>query len=116
MYANTHQDDIIIASDSFEEHLSHIRDVLKRMRLTNLTARASRTQFAKEKTKCLEFVVGNGEIAPDFDTVKAIENFPVCTSKKSVFAFLGSRVITVDTFKIIINEHFLSQNLQKKQA
>ena len=40
MYANTHQDDIIITSDSFEEHLMHIRDVLERLRLTNLTARA----------------------------------------------------------------------------
>ena len=29
MYVNTHQDDIIITSDSFEEHLSHIRDVLE---------------------------------------------------------------------------------------
>ena len=42
VYANTHQDDIIITSDSFEEHLSHIRDVLERLRLTNLTARASK--------------------------------------------------------------------------
>ena len=31
----------------------------------------------------------NGKIAPDLDKVKAIENFPVCTSKKSVLAFLG---------------------------
>ena len=61
MYANTHQDDIIITSDSFEDHLSHIRDVLERLRLANLTARASKTQFAREETKCLGFVVGNGK-------------------------------------------------------
>ena len=47
MYANTHQDDIIITSDSFEEHLSYIRDVLERFRLANLKARASKTQFAE---------------------------------------------------------------------
>ena len=29
MYANTHQDDIIITNDSFEEHLSRIRDILE---------------------------------------------------------------------------------------
>ena len=57
--------------------------------MTNLTARASNTQFAREETKCLGFVVGNCKIAPDLDKVKAIENFPVCTSKKSVLAFLG---------------------------
>ena len=88
VYASTHQDDIIITNDSFEEHLSHIRDVLERLRVANLTARASKMQFAREETKCLGFVVGNGKIAPDLGKVKAIENFPVCTSKKSVLAFL----------------------------
>ena len=34
-------------------------------------------------------MVRNGKISPDLDKVKAIENFPVCTSKKSVLAFLG---------------------------
>ena len=34
-------------------------------------------------------MVGNGKIIPDLDKVKAIENFAVCTSKKSVLAFLG---------------------------
>ena len=57
MYVNTHQDDIIITSDSFEEHLSHIRDVLERLRLANLTTRASKTQFAREETEYLGFVV-----------------------------------------------------------
>ena len=32
--------------------------------------------------------MGNGKIALDLDKVKGIENFPVCTSKKSVLAFL----------------------------
>ena len=53
-----------------------------------MTARASKTQFAREDTKCLEFVVENGKIAPDPEKIKAIENFPVCTSKKSVLTFL----------------------------
>ena len=43
----------------------------------------------REETKCLVFVVGNGKIAPDLDTVKAIENLPVFTSNKSVLTFLG---------------------------
>ena len=73
MYANTHQDDIIITNDSFEEHLSHIRDVLERFRLANLTLRASKIQFTREETKSLGFVVGNGKIAPELGKIKAIE-------------------------------------------
>ena len=89
MFANTHQDDIIITSDSFEENLSHIRDVLLRLRLTNFTASASKTKFAREETKCLGLALRTRKLAPDLHKVKAIENFPVGTSKKSVLAFLG---------------------------
>ena len=35
VYPNTRPDDINITSDSFGEHLSHIRDVLERLRLAN---------------------------------------------------------------------------------
>ena len=57
MYSNTHQNNIIITSDSWEAHLNHIRDVLERLRLANLTVRTSKTRFAREDTKCLGFVV-----------------------------------------------------------
>ena len=70
--------------------------------MDNLTARASKTQFARNETKCLGFVVGNDKITPDLDTIKAIANIQVCTSKKSVLAFLGSLVVTVDTWKVIV--------------
>ena len=62
VYANMHRHDIIITSDTWDEHISHIRDVLERMRLANLTARASTTRFAREEKKCVGFVVGNGKI------------------------------------------------------
>ena len=108
-YTNTHQDDIIITSDSWEAHLSHIRDVLERLRLANLTARASKTQFAREETKCLGLVVGNCKIAPNPDKDKAVDNFSICNSRKSVLTFLGvTGYIIVDTLRIIVSEHFSS--------
>ena len=63
VYTNTHQDDSIITIDSFDEHISHIRDVLESLRLANLTAKVFKTQFTRAKTKCLGSVVGNGKIA-----------------------------------------------------
>ena len=47
VYANTHQDGIIITIDSWDEHLSHICDVLERLRLANLMARISKTKFTR---------------------------------------------------------------------
>ena len=56
--------------------------------VANLTARAYKTQFVREKTKCLEYVVGNGKIAPNPDKLNAFENFTVCTLYKSVLEIL----------------------------
>ena len=49
VYANTHHDDITITSDSFKEHLSHICDFLERLRLANLTARASKRSLRERR-------------------------------------------------------------------
>ena len=78
-YANTHHDDIITTSDSWEEHLSHICDILKSPTWANLTARASKTQFAREETKYFGFLEGNHKIALDPDKAEAIENVPIST-------------------------------------
>ena len=106
-YANTHQDDIIITSDSWEAHLSHIRGVLERLRLVNLHARATKMQFTREKTKCLEFVMEKGKIVTDHNKVKTIDNFQDCTSKKSVLRVTS---YYVDTLKIIVSAYFFSPN------
>ena len=83
--------------------------------MAHLTARASKTQFAREETKFIGFVVGNGKNSPDLDKVKAIDNFPVCTPKKSVLAFLEVTVITIDTLKIIVSDYFLSLTMLQKK-
>ena len=64
-YANLHQDDIIITSDTWSEHIMHIRDVLQRLRDVNLVANASKTQFARAETKVLSVIVGNVVIRPE---------------------------------------------------
>ena len=80
VYENTHQDNIINTSDSWDAHLNHICDILQRLRFANLTAKAYKTKFVRENTKYLEHVVGNGKIAPKPHKVNAFENFPACTS------------------------------------
>ena len=51
------KNDIIITSDSCDEHLSHIYYVLerlkfeKKLKFANLTARASETQFARDRRR-----------------------------------------------------------------
>jgi len=47
-----------IYSDHPEEHLKHIRDVLRRLRASNLYAKAEKCAFSVDTTDCLGFVIG----------------------------------------------------------
>ena len=113
VYANTHQDDTIITSDSFEEHLSHIRDVLERLRVANLAARASKTQFAREEIKCLRFMVKMAKVLLTLTRSRPLKLSRSALSRNQFWRFWGSRIITVDTLKIIVSEYFLSLKSQK---
>ena len=88
-YANSHQDDIMIISDTWSDHIVHIRDGLQRLCDVNLVANASKTQFARAETKLLGLIVGNGVIRPDHEKVSAIVDFKAPTTKRQASAFLG---------------------------
>ena len=84
-YANSHQDDIIITSDTRSDHIIHIRDVLQRLRDANLVASASKTQFATAETKVLGVIVGSGVIRPDHEKVLLISRHRRLSDKSEFF-------------------------------
>lgn len=61
-YAAAYLDDIIIFSQSWEEHLKHIEGVLKRIKAAGLTIRSDKCALAKPETKYLGFVLGHSVI------------------------------------------------------
>ena len=48
-------DDILIFSDTFEDHLKHLEAVFRKLSEANLKIKPSKCQFAKQKTKFLGF-------------------------------------------------------------
>ncbi|MFZ2538957.1 MAG: reverse transcriptase family protein, partial [Oscillospiraceae bacterium] len=88
-YCLSHVDDIVIFSQTWEDHMKHIRDVLQRLKDANLTANRSKSQFAKNKIKILGHVLEDGKILPDPEKTKAISEFPTPRTKKQVKAFVG---------------------------
>ncbi len=68
-------DDLVIFSNSWEEHLRHLREVLHRLEEAGLTARLKKCQFAMKTCNYLGHVVGNGVIRPAQDKIAAIESF-----------------------------------------
>ena len=58
-------DDILIYSDSVEEHIVHLRQVLSVLREKQLYAKASKCEFLKEEVEFLGFIVGKGGVRID---------------------------------------------------
>ena len=82
-------DDITIFSESWDEHLQHIRQVFLRLRDNHLTAKPVKCQFGMRECFYLGHVVSNGQVKPDPAKLWAVKEFPTPTTKKQVRGFLG---------------------------
>lgn len=71
-FAVAYLDDIIIYSETFSDHLIHLRKVLHELQEANLRINAEKSVFCKSEIKYLGHIVGNGGIQTDPDKIKAI--------------------------------------------
>ena len=74
-YVAAHVDDFVIFSESWDDHLKHLSDILQRLQDAGLTAKLAKCQFAKPSIKCLGFVLENGFMKPDYEHVQPIKEF-----------------------------------------
>jgi len=82
-FAMAYIDDIVIFSQSWEEHLRHLREMFRCLVAANLHVKLKKCQFGCIKARYLGHSIGQGEIEPDVDKVIAV------SVKKDVQAFLG---------------------------
>lgn len=82
-------DDLLIASNSVEEHLEHLRKVLEKLRDAQLTINLEKSHFFQGEVKFLGHILTPGGIQADPEKVSAIRNFPVPQKTKHLRAFLG---------------------------
>ena len=83
-------DDVAIYSQTWAEHLQHLKTALTLLREKGLTAKISKCKFARETVDFLGHVVGGGQLRPQQAKVQAIANIPAPTTKKQLQSFLGS--------------------------
>ena len=82
-------DDILIFTDTFEQHIETVGKVLKRLREVGLTARPSKCCVAYKSLEFLGHVVSEGIIRPVPEKVDAILAAQRPCTKKEVRSFLG---------------------------
>ncbi len=82
-------DDILIHTKSWEEHVVKLKEVLRRLRKANLTARPSKCFVGFEEVEFLGHIVGHGCIKPKQDKIESVQNAERPITKKQLRSFLG---------------------------
>jgi hypothetical protein len=82
-------DDVIVYSDTIEEHAKRLSNVMERFRKANLQLQPGKCVFAQEKVTYLGFELSHRGVEASPDKVKAIQNFPIPKTVRDVRSFLG---------------------------
>jgi len=88
-FSGAYLDDVIIFSDTWEEHLQHLTAVFERIRQAGLTLNKKKCEFACAELDYLGHHVGRGQVEPRRTKVEALLAFPRPTTRKQIQSFLG---------------------------
>ena len=87
--AMTYLDDIIIFSETEEEHLSHIEEIFQRLEAADLKMKRSKCDFFKKHIHYLGCLISADGIRPLKDKLDTIRDMPALHNSKEVKQFLG---------------------------
>ena len=82
-------DDVVVFSDTWEDHVNHLRSLFERLVEANLVVNLRKCEFGKAKVTYLGHEVGQGHVLPRQAKVQAILQFPEPTNKRELLRFLG---------------------------
>ena len=88
-YVFVYLDDIIIATDSLEQHFCILREIGKRLTEANLTISIDKSRFCMKELSYLGYIIGQNGIRPNPEKTAPIHNYPVPKNVKEIRRLLG---------------------------
>ena len=82
-------DDILVASDSEEEHLKHLRELFTRLEQHAVRINVAKSEFGKSELEFLGYTVTSAGIHPPKTKTQAIQQMQPPTTAKGLRAFIG---------------------------
>jgi len=82
-------DDLIIFSDTFEEHLERLHLILQRLRECGIKLSSEKCFFLKKKVKFLGHVISENGIETDPDKIEKIKNYPTPSNPDELCSYLA---------------------------
>ena len=83
-------DDIVIFSESMEQHIDRLEEVLARLQQAGLKLKPRKCELLKSSVKYLGHVVSADGVATDPDKISAIRDWPTPTNLTELRSFLGA--------------------------
>ncbi|XP_057755441.1 uncharacterized protein LOC130974589 [Arachis stenosperma] len=82
-------DDIVVYSNTLEEHVEHLRTVFKILRENNLYVKKEKCSFARDEVHFLGHIIKGGTLCMDQGKVKAIKEWEPPNKISELRSFLG---------------------------
>ena len=89
-FAFAYIDDIIIWSQTAEEHMKHLQDIFRRLKEFGLKVAGKKCEFFQKKVNYLGHVVSNGKWVPNPDKVKVIAEYPLPQTVAKLHTFIAT--------------------------
>ena len=88
-YVTVYIDDVLVASHSPEEHLSHLEEVFSRLHSNGLIIRPEKCRFGQTTLSFLGHKLDSSGVSPLPEKVRAVTDFPLPTTVRQLQRFLG---------------------------
>ena len=82
-------DDILVFTQTIEEHREVVREVLSRLQKHDLYLRPEKCEFERDQVEYLGLVIKEGKVSMDPAKVKAVTEWPTPRNLKDVRSFVG---------------------------
>ena len=82
-------DDIVVVSETVEEHFEMLRSVFKALKDAGLTCHPGKCHFFRQKATVLGFVISRDGILPDPGNLEKLEKWPIPKNDSEVRGFVG---------------------------
>lgn len=89
-FVQVYLDDIIVYSNTAEEHLYHVRLVFERLRLHNLKVSAEKCRIFQDSLDYLGYHINGSVVEPQVKHLSQIKEFTIPKNKKQLQSFIGT--------------------------
>ena len=88
-FVSVYVDDMLIFSETMEEHIQHLRLVLDKLKEAGLKLKPSKCSFVRESVDYLGHVITSEGLSPNPARIDAVQSLPAPTNIKELHQFLG---------------------------